>query len=397
MNLIHPDSIADIEFELKWESRYARHIEKYFSQINFWRDILPEKLKDALVGRCPGDIAELVFPAGEAVPLYDPKKELILKPRQFDTSRILPKAGRFYPKGVLKDVPNVFPNNTQPFRCVEIGSERLVADFNHPLSGYDLYLKATVAEIREKPYERGGSALMVMENITAGPGMQIRTRRGPTDFLSSPDSFSREDLNPDPEFYTTPRFVVHTDTHAIKQISELYGQLLDPGMDVLDLMSAWRSHLPESVKPGSVTGLGLNAEEMEDNPGLSDYMVHDINQNPTLPFEDRSFDLVICTVSVEYMTRPLKVFADTARILRPGGRFILTFSNRWFPPKVIRLWTELHEFERMGLLLEYFLDSGAYKDIETFSARGWPRPSDDKYYPDMVVADPVYGVWGRRA
>ena len=35
-------------------------------------------------------------------------------------------------------------------------------------------------------------------------------------------------------------------------------------------------------------------------------------------------------------------------MLRPGGRFIVTFSDRWFPPKAIRVWTRLH------LVLDYF-------------------------------------------
>ena len=32
----------------------------------------------------------------------------------------------------------------------------------------------------------------------------------------------------------------------------------------------------------------------------------------------------------------------------------MTFSDRWFPTKAIELWSELHPFERMGLVLDYF-------------------------------------------
>ena len=82
-------------------------------------------------------------------------------------------------------------------------------------------------------------------------------------------------------------------------------------------------------------------------------------------------------------------------LLKPGGYFIHTFSNRWFPPKVVRIWTELLEWERPGLVLEYFLGSGSYDRINTFSARGWPRPVADRYFPQMPVSDPVYAVWGQ--
>ena len=123
------------------------------------------------------------------------------------------------------------------------------------------------------------------------------------------------------------------------------------------------------------------------NPQLSSYLIHDLNSEPVMPSEDQSFDAIICTVSVEYLTRPFEVFEDCARILKPGGVLIHTFSNRWFPPKVINVWTELNEFERAGLTVEYFLKSGKYEDIETYSVRGWPRPVADRYFVDLPDVD----------
>ena len=51
----------------------------------------------------------------------------------------------------------------------------------------------------------------------------------------------------------------------------------------------------------------------------------------------------------------------------------------------------------MGLVLEYYLETGVYRNLQTYSARGWPRPETDRYYPEMLMADPVYAVWGQRA
>jgi SAM-dependent methyltransferase len=85
-----------------------------------------------------------------------------------------------------------------------------------------------------------------------------------------------------------------------------------------------------------------------------------------------------------------------ARVLKPGGVFVVAFSNRWFPPKAIDVWKHIHEFERMALVTEYFLHDGCFGNIHTVSRRGYPRPYTDKYFPEMKMADPIYVVHGTR-
>ena len=150
-------------------------------------------------------------------------------------------------------------------------------------------------------------------------------------------------------------------------------------MSVLDLMSSWQSHLPQKARLAECVGLGLNEKELRKNPQLLNYVVHDLNENPGLPFESGSFDVVVNTVSIEYLIHPRAVFSEIARVLKPDGTFAITFSNRWFPTKAIKIWKEIHEFERMGLVLEYFIRSGNFKNLQTYSIRGLPRPRADKY------------------
>ena len=51
----------------------------------------------------------------------------------------------------------------------------------------------------------------------------------------------------------------------------------------------------------------------------------------------------------------------------------------------------------MGMVLEYFLGAGGFKNLQTYSIRGLPRPLDDKYFPDLIYSDPVYAVWGQKS
>ena len=130
-----------------------------------------------------------------------------------------------------------------------------------------------------------------------------------------PGFFDRADPSPDSAFYSWPRLVTHIDDYAIAAVGALYEELKISG-DVLDLMSSWVSHF--HTPPARLTVLGLNADELDANSSAGARVVHDLNAEPRLPFPDESFDAVVCCVSVDYLTRPIEVFADAARVLAAG-------------------------------------------------------------------------------
>jgi SAM-dependent methyltransferase/FKBP-type peptidyl-prolyl cis-trans isomerase 2 len=393
--------MVDMIFHLKWKSEFARHTDGYqASRINIWRDFISPDLLDKIMGRQAGERFEVHIKKGELLPPFDKKSLVQVKRDQFERKLArkafaAPAVGRFYPKGMLEGVTGVFSANIQPCRCVEINNGKMTVDLNHPLSGRDLALSAVIGKVEAKSIERGGSSVDWMELLTSGPGMQARWQGGQSDYLT-PGAFNRGDETPDALFYGKPRYVQHIDTTAIEMIKNTYGRFLEDDMRVLDLMSSWQSHLPENLNLKRVVGLGLNQNELKKNSRLTETVVRDLNLNSKLPFESNSFDAVICSLSVEYLVDPIAVFAEVGRILRSDGYFILTFSNRWFPTKAINIWKELHEFERMGLVLEFFIRSGGFENLQTYSIRGLPRPHDDKYFPDLWYSDPIYAVWGQK-
>ncbi|MGM0787320.1 MAG: methyltransferase domain-containing protein [Thermodesulfobacteriota bacterium] len=391
--VIDKNSLADIEFRVKWQSLEGTHVDASLVMVNFWRDLLPEEIFESLMGSEPGETKTFGFAPGQLIPEYNPENQYRLKRSDFNEAFAKPAFGRFYPKGLLRGLANIFPQNVAPTRCVGVDADTVIMDMNHPLAGYEIDLSASVHKIYQKPFDRGGKCRELTESIASGPGMQARYKGKPTDFYI-PGAFRRQDERSDRIFYETPRMVNHIDDRAIRTISGIYGGFITPGITVLDLMSSLNSHLPDEALPEKMVGLGMNAEEMEENTQLDEFVIHDLNERPSLPFDDNSFDMVICTASVEYLVSPAETFRDTARVLKPGGMLIHTFSNRWFPPKTIELWTQLHEFERPGLVMDYFLQSDEFVNLTTFSSRGWDRPETDKYYPDMTESDPVFAVWG---
>jgi len=395
------DALATMEFRLAWEQDGIRHFDcQHAQRVNFWRDVLPPDLVAAM-GRQPGvDTFVFDLEPGAVLPRWSESGIVHVRPeavarRKADGLEIVPRLGRFYPRGILSGVPGVFRENAQPFRCIELTEDRLTADLNHPLAGKRLGLEVKVHELRPKFDEHGGAAVDWLEMAATGPGVQARAGNTPTDFFAD-DPFARLDGEDDGIFYERPRLVQHIDAAAIDVVSRLYGRLIRPGADVLDLLGSWDSHLPESLPLGSLTVLGMNGAELAANPRATARVVRDLNRDPALPFGEERFDAVVCTVSVEYLTHPFDVFTEAARVLKPGGVFAAAFSNRWFPPKAIRVWPVLHEFERMGLVLEYFLNSGQYIQLQTYSLRGLPRPANDKYAAQLPYSDPVYAVWGQK-
>jgi SAM-dependent methyltransferase len=202
--------------------------------------------------------------------------------------------------------------------------------------------------------------------------------------VREPQAFARSDESSDALFYVQPRFVEHIDEVAIADVVRLHREYLPAGGEILDLMSSWVSHLPPDIAYARVTGLGMNAEELAANPRLDAFVVHDLNASPELPFADASFDAATICVSIQYLVDPIVVLGDLRRVVRPGGRAIVTFSNRCFPTKAVAIWQVLHDGGHVELVTTYFEIAG-WKGIEHV---GSPRRPHDPLYA-VIATVPI--------
>jgi len=401
MKTLDKNSLAVMEFELNWQSPEAHHSELFYApNVNMWRDIFPAHVEREICGSRENETFSFTSEPGGFVPEFSPRKVLDISPRQIrdihvSGHKITPQLGRFYPAGLLHNVPGFFPQTLTPFRVIGIDDARIRIDLNHPLSLYDIELKIRIRTIRQSSVERGGRCTEWLEEIThSGPGMQARPKGGKTVFESM-NCYQRLDADHDLRFYTAPRLVGHIDAQASSLLQNIYAGFLQQNDRVLDLMSSMHSHLPHNYNL-SVTGLGLNKLELRKNFILNNHLVYDLNETGLLPFDNNTFDAVVCSLSIEYLTRPREIISEVSRVLVPGGKAMFSFSNRWFPPKVTRLWLELHDFERMGLVLDYLLENSMFSELCTFSARNWPQPADDRYAAEITASDPIFIVVGTK-
>jgi SAM-dependent methyltransferase len=177
--------------------------------------------------------------------------------------------------------------------------------------------------------------------------------------------------------------VTHIDDATIYALTQFYREQLSIDTHVLDLMSSFVSHLPDELELGRVAGLGMNAEELAANRRLDDWVVHDLNREPALPYSDASFDAVLNAVSVQYLVDPVAVFTSILRVLRPRGVSIVAMSHRCFPTKAIRAFHSSSGPQRMELVGRFCALAG-FDDVQQIDR-------------SPLGADPLWIVIARKA
>ncbi|MDE0299357.1 MAG: methyltransferase domain-containing protein [Candidatus Poribacteria bacterium] len=202
------------------------------------------------------------------------------------------------------------------------------------------------------------------------------------------DQFARIDESADSLFYSVPRIVAHIDDNGIKSIKAFLEHHLPRNKTILDLMSSAYSHLPDEFPCPRVVGLGLNEVELRSNRVLDEYVIHDLNAEPRLPFFDSEFSAVILTASVQYLTKPVNVFREVQRVLQPSGPFIVIFSNRMFAEKAVAVWRFSSDEGRIELVTHYLHQAGGFHAISFVDKTPDVDESTDPIYIVMAIKQP---------
>jgi SAM-dependent methyltransferase len=197
-------------------------------------------------------------------------------------------------------------------------------------------------------------------------------------------AFAKIDGEEDEIFYEPPRLVCHIDDGAIAAMTGFYRRVLPAGGALLDLMSSWVSHLPPEIEYAEVIGHGMNPTELAANPRLTRWFVQNLNRETRLPLADASVDAAMVCVSIQYLQQPVAVVRELARVLRPAGPLVISFSNRCFWTKAVAIWRAL-DGAGHARLVEHYLRHVGFERIETHQLAEWVED----------VSDPMTAVVGR--
>ncbi len=88
-------------------------------------------------------------------------------------------------------------------------------------------------------------------------------------------------------------------------------------------------HVLRCFPQAKITGVDVSGRMLEkarrNLQGYDATLLH--GQLSELALEDGSFDAMVCTEVLEHIVDPQAVLRDMVRLLRPGGRVVLTFPN----------------------------------------------------------------------
>mmetsp|Transcript_29301 Transcript_29301/g.32428 ORF Transcript_29301/g.32428 Transcript_29301/m.32428 type:complete len:341 (+) Transcript_29301:74-1096(+) len=201
--------------------------------------------------------------------------------------------------------------------------------------------------------------------------------------------FERQDENDDGSFYAVPRLVYHIDEPAVASLTQYYRNNISAGSDILDICSSWVSHypleFPKTMKRISATG--MNPLELKFNDQLTDFEGRNLNKDPKLPYKDNSFDAVTCVVSIDYLNKPIQILKEVHRVLRPGGKVIISQSNRCFSTKAVRMWLTMNDRQHLDLINGYLQYAGGFEPRKAFDISA--TMPDNSYRDPMFIIEAV--------
>jgi ubiquinone/menaquinone biosynthesis C-methylase UbiE len=142
---------------------------------------------------------------------------------------------------------------------------------------------------------------------------------------------------------------------VVSQWDVTAGSVLDVGTGTGLLAIEFVRHLPGMALVGlDLSGAALevaneNLREMETPLSIS----FEQGDAEDMPFSDRMFDLVISSNTLHLIDRPVKMFDEIQRVLKPGGRFLVTdFRRSWLGLLTQHIRASYSPQEVMALLRE---------------------------------------------
>jgi len=143
------------------------------------------------------------------------------------------------------------------------------------------------------------------------------------------------------------------------QRNHIVREAADKHYDVIIDVGGGRSKYKKILKCNSYI-----STDIEDRIGDGAVVIADANV--TLPFNDATANLVICTEVLEHLHSPLNAVEEMARILKPGGKIVLTVPFLWPEHEAP---VDFYRYTQWGVT--HLLTTAGFEDITLTNTNGF--------------------------
>lgn len=199
--------------------------------------------------------------------------------------------------------------------------------------------------------------------------------------------------------FVNPFYLARSALHrAMRECAdELDGRLLDVGCGIKPYRSLF--------KVTEYVGLDI------DSPGARQRGVADVfYSGQAFPFEARSFDAVLCNQVLEHVFNPGEFLAEIERVLRPGGKLLLTVPFVWDEHEQPWDYARYSSFGLKALLEKRGFRILSHRKLRADVSvlfqlanaylfkltQGWPRPANLLFTATVMAALTMLGLLGAR-
>lgn len=103
-----------------------------------------------------------------------------------------------------------------------------------------------------------------------------------------------------------------------------------PGCALLDIGCGWEARLLRAVEPLIARGVGVDFKAPRArSPKIE---TRQLTLARELPFASSTFDVVTMLAVLEHLAHPLEIVREISRVLKPGGRLVLTVPSNAAKP-----------------------------------------------------------------
>lgn len=149
------------------------------------------------------------------------------------------------------------------------------------------------------------------------------------------------------------------------------------GKKILDAGAGTGRLAVELARQGAfVTALDISGEMLKVLAGKSKYIALAVGDVEDMPFEKNTFDWVVSAFVIVHLKDPTRFFDEVYRVLKDGGKFLVTNINQKEPPEVetlegvIKIESYYHRPEKIKEILES-LAFKIEKEIITKEGENW--------------------------